>query len=144
MFLRCWEYCLSWLERCKSFIIHFCYISCISTKLDDFNDQNQKSLWNDWLDCCCCLVVKLCLTLCNPMDCSTPGFPVLHHFPEFAQTHVHWVGNAIQPSQVWNVRMETVIIKALKKSIFRKGTHGDKTQENSIPQVQCHRIFKFI
>ena len=32
-------------------------------------------------------------------DCSTPGFPVLHHHPEFAQTHVHWVDDAIQPSQ---------------------------------------------
>ena len=32
------------------------------------------------------------------MDCSTPGFPVLHHLPEFAQTHVHWIGDAIQPS----------------------------------------------
>ena len=39
-----------------------------------------------------------CLTLCNPMDCSTPGFPVPHHLPELAQTHVHWVGDAIQPS----------------------------------------------
>ena len=35
---------------------------------------------------------------CHPMDCSTPGFPVLHCFPEFAQTHVHWVKDAIQPS----------------------------------------------
>ena len=34
-------------------------------------------------------VVRSCLTLCNPMDCRTPGFPVLHHMPEFAQTHVH-------------------------------------------------------
>ena len=33
------------------------------------------------------------------MDCSTPGFPVLQHFPELAQTHVHWVGDAIQPSR---------------------------------------------
>ena len=32
------------------------------------------------------------------MDCSTPGFPVLHYLPELAQTHVHWVGDAIQPS----------------------------------------------
>ena len=38
---------------------------------------------------CYCSVAKLCLTLCDPMDCSTPGFPVLHHLPEFAQTHVH-------------------------------------------------------
>ena len=36
--------------------------------------------------------------LCNSMDCSPPGFPVLHHLPEFAQTHVHWVNDAIQPS----------------------------------------------
>ena len=37
-------------------------------------------------------------TLCNPMDCSTPGFPVHHQLQEFTQTHVHWVGDAIQPS----------------------------------------------
>ena len=38
-----------------------------------------------------CSVAKLCLTLYDPMDCSTSGFPVLHCLPEFAQTHVHWV-----------------------------------------------------
>ena len=36
--------------------------------------------------------------LCNPLDCGTPGFPVLHPLQELAQTHVHWVGDAIQPS----------------------------------------------
>ena len=36
--------------------------------------------------------------LCDPMDCSTPGFPVHHQLPELTQTHVHWVGDAIQPS----------------------------------------------
>ena len=36
--------------------------------------------------------------LCDPMDYSTLGFPVLHHLPELAQTHVHWVSDAIQPS----------------------------------------------
>ena len=46
----------------------------------------------------CCSVAKSCLTLCDPMDCSTPGFPVLHYLPEFVQTHVHQVGDAIQPS----------------------------------------------
>ena len=39
-----------------------------------------------------------CLTLCDPMDCSTSGLPVHHHLPEFTQTHVHRVGDAIQPS----------------------------------------------
>ena len=48
--------------------------------------------------CCCCSVTKSCPTLCDPMDYSTPGFPVLHYLPEFAQTHVHWVSDAIQPS----------------------------------------------
>ena len=37
-------------------------------------------------------------TLCDPIDCSTPGFPVHHQLPEIAQAHVHWVGDAIQPS----------------------------------------------
>ena len=46
----------------------------------------------------CCSVDKSCLTLCNPMDCSTPGFPVLHYFPDFAQVYVRWVGDAIWPS----------------------------------------------
>ena len=39
-----------------------------------------------------------CPTLCDPTDCSMPGFPVHHQLPEFTQTHVHWVGDAIQPS----------------------------------------------
>ena len=43
-------------------------------------------------------VTQSCPTLCNPMDCSTPGFPVLHHLPELAQIHVHQVGDATQPS----------------------------------------------
>ena len=46
----------------------------------------------------CCSVAKPCLTVCDPMDCSTPSFPVLHYLPEFAQTHVDWVNDAIQPS----------------------------------------------
>ena len=43
-------------------------------------------------------VTQSCPTLCNPMDCSTPGFPVHDKLLEFTQTHVHWVGDASQPS----------------------------------------------
>ena len=46
----------------------------------------------------CCSVAQSCLTLCKPMDCRMPGFPVLHHLLKLAQTHVHWVSDAIQPS----------------------------------------------
>ena len=43
-------------------------------------------------------LTQSCLTLCDPMDCSMPGLPVHHQLPELAQTHVHRVGDAIQPS----------------------------------------------
>ena len=43
-------------------------------------------------------VARSCLTLCDPMNCSAPGLPVHHQLPEFTQIHVHWVGDAIQPS----------------------------------------------
>ena len=42
--------------------------------------------------------VQSCLSLCNPMDCSTPGFPVHYQLPELVRTHVYWVGDANQPS----------------------------------------------
>ena len=43
-------------------------------------------------------VAQSCPTLCDPMNCSTPGLSVHHQLPDFTQTHVHWVGDAIQPS----------------------------------------------
>ena len=43
----------------------------------------------------CCSIAKSCPAACNPMDCSVPGFPVLHYLPEFAWIHVHWFSDAI-------------------------------------------------
>ena len=43
-------------------------------------------------------IAQSCPTLCDPMDCTTPGLPVHHQLPEFTQTNVHWVSDAIQPS----------------------------------------------
>ena len=48
--------------------------------------------------CCCHSGTQSCPTLCDPTDCSTPGFPVHHHLPDLAQIHVHSVCDAIQPS----------------------------------------------
>ena len=48
--------------------------------------------------CRWCSFAQSCLTLCNPMKCNTFGSFVLHYLLEFAQTHVHWMGDAIQPS----------------------------------------------
>ena len=46
------------------------------------------------IHCCCCSVTQSCPTLCDPMDCSTPALPVLHHLLEFAQVHVHCIYDA--------------------------------------------------
>ena len=43
-------------------------------------------------------VAQSCLTLCDPMDYTIPGFPVHHQLPELAETHVHWIGDTVQPS----------------------------------------------
>jgi len=50
--------------------------------------------WSDG----CCSVAKSSLTICNFMDCNKPGFIVFHYLPEFAETYVHWVSDAIQTS----------------------------------------------
>ena len=54
--------------------------------------------WATWDDQLINSVAQSCPTLCDPMDCSMPGLPVQHQLPEFTKTHVHWVGDAIQPS----------------------------------------------
>ena len=55
-----------------------------------------KNMWDERIEGFCCSVTRSCLTLHDPMDCSTPGFAVLHYLLEHAQTHVIWVGDAIQ------------------------------------------------
>ena len=57
-----------------------------------------KKLGQEWSSVQFSSVAQLCPTLCNPMDCSTPGFPVYHQLLESTQTHVHHIGDAIQPA----------------------------------------------
>ena len=60
---------------------------------------HQQEMASRWGLCyCCCSVAQLCLTLCNPMDCSTPSLPVPYHLLKFTQVHVHCINDAIQPS----------------------------------------------
>ena len=49
----------------------------------------------------CCSVIQSCPTFCNPMNCSMPGFPVLHHLPEFSQTHVFMFEQMMPPTSRW-------------------------------------------
>ena len=55
----------------------------------------------------------------DPMDCSTPGFPVLHYLLEFAQTHVHWIGDAIQPSCPLSSPTPSVINLSQNQGLFK-------------------------
>ena len=59
---------------------------------------SHESILSNTLGCQFSSVAQSHSTLCNPMDCRTPGFPVHHQLPELAQTHVHQVSDAFQPS----------------------------------------------
>ena len=67
--------------------------------IEVFYEFSEQSHYYSFLSYCCSLS-NLCPVFCDPMDCSMPGFFALHQLPEFAQTHVHWVDDAIQPSSV--------------------------------------------
>ena len=77
-----------WHYLALSILMRASFINDIGWSLNKMN----KSLYNS------CSVTQLCLTVCDPMDCRMPGFPVLQHLPELAQTHVHWVSDAIHSS----------------------------------------------
>ena len=74
-------------------------IRCCRRLTPSYGHLNLKAplCWGQ-LNHCYCSVTQSWPTLWDPMDCSVPGFPVFHHLLEFAQPHVHWVGDAIQPS----------------------------------------------
>ena len=72
-----------------------CCRHLVETSCND--NRTTCAYWHFYFECPCS-VAQSCPTLCDPKDCSTPGFPVLHHLPELSQTHVHCVSDAIQPS----------------------------------------------
>ena len=86
--LRIWGDSLGFPENVQ----HEVYLkSCIGFASMEENDGGH--FW--WKDSLVQSVAQLCPTLCDPMNCSTPGLPVHHQLLEFTQTHVHWVGDAI-------------------------------------------------
>ena len=64
-------------------------------------------------------VTQSCPTLCDPMNRGTPGLPVHHHLPEFTQTHVHRVGDAIQPSHPWSSPSSPALNPSQHQSLFQ-------------------------
>ena len=79
-----------WLSSCSTITHLLWWTSALFDKVHSFCQGSSLTLYLPLLLFSC----SVCLTLCDPMHYSTPGFLVLHSLPEFAQTHVHWVGDA--------------------------------------------------
>ena len=89
--IRMWEldYKESWVPN------NWCFWTVV---LENFEQSNALLLGRKAMINLFSSITQLCLTICDPMNHSTPGLPVHHQLPEFTQTHVHRVSDAIQPS----------------------------------------------
>ena len=92
---------------------------------------------------CCCSVAKSCLTLCDSMNWSKPGFPVFNYLLEFAQTHVHWVDNAIQPSHPLSSPSPPALNLSQDQGLFQ--CVGSLHQVTKVLELQLqHQYFQWI
>ena len=90
---------------------------------------------------CCYSVAQLCPTVYNPTNCITPVFPVLHYLPEFAQTHIHWVGDAIQPAHSLSSPFPPVLNLSQHQGLFQ--WVGSSHQVANVLELQ-HQSFQWI
>ena len=88
-------------------------------------------------------VAQSCLTLCNPMDCSTPGLPVHHQLPVLTQTHVHWLGNAIQPSYPLSSPSPPIFSLSHHQGLFQSVSSSHQVAKLLELQLQ-HQSFQWI
>ena len=117
-------------------LLHFSNGALFQHKLKVFG----KPAWSKSISAfCCCLVAQSCLTICDPMDCSTPGFPALQHLLELAQTHVHWVSDVIQPSHPLLSPFPPAFHLSQHQSLFVSSSH----QEVKLLELQ-HQSFPWI
>ena len=86
-------------------------------------------------------VAQLCPTLCDPMNCSTPGLPVHHQLPEFTQTHVHQVRDAIQPSHPLSSPSPPAPNPSQHQSLFQRVNSSHKVVKVLEFQLQ-HQSFQ--
>ena len=90
-----------------------------------------------WIIPCCCSLAQLCPTLYDPMDCNTSGFPVHHHLPELAQTHVHWVSDAIQPSHPLPSPSPPALNLSQYQGLFRRGSSSHQVAYMTLVCTDC-------
>ena len=92
---------------------------------------------------CCCSVAQLCLTLCDPMDCSTPGFPGPHHVPEFVWVHVHCIHDAVQPSHPLAFSSPSTLKLSQHQGLFQWVVCAQQMTKTLELQLQ-HQFFQWI
>ena len=88
-------------------------------------------------------VSQSCPTLWDPMDCSMPGFPVHHQLPEFTPTHVHWVGDAIQPSHPLSTPSTPAFNLSQHQGLFQSVSSSHQVAKVLEFQLQ-HHSFQWI
>ena len=82
-----------------AFLFKIIYLGAVFWNYPTWCSKNFLDLWfGVWYSVQFSSFAQSCLTLWDPMDCNTPGLPVHHQLPGFTQSHVHWIGDAIQPS----------------------------------------------
>ena len=88
-------------------------------------------------------VTELCPALCYPTDCSMPGLPVHHQFPEFTQTHVRWAGDAIQPSHPLSSPSPPAFNLSQHQGLFKWVSSSHQVAKGLEFQLQ-HQSFQWI
>ena len=118
-----------------------CPLETIPTLLISYTPiQNRKfkKIKNQWIFLYQFSSVQSCPTLCDPMDCSRPGLPVHHQFLEFTQTHVHWVGDATQPSQPLSSPSPPAFNLSQHQGLFQWVSSLHRAAKALVFQVQHH------
>ena len=108
---------------------------CVSTGRLCLSRNQSIVLYQTWYQiCCCCLIVKWCPTLCDPMDCSTQGCPVLHQLLE----HAHCVDDAIQPSHPLSSFSPLALNPSQHQSLFQ--WVGSSHQVAKVVKLQLQQL----
>ena len=128
-----------WLPQHNFLDIHssgvhfFLWLSSYSTVWMYLNVFNHLSVEGH-----CLVLCKSCPTLCDPKDCHTPGSSVLHYLLEFAQIHVHWVDDAIQPSHPLSHTSPPALSLSQHQGLFQWA--GSSCQVAKVLELLCIRV----
>ena len=112
--------------------------------------MGSQRVGHDWIEeqqpgfrHCCCSITQWCLTLCDCMDCSMPRFPVLQYLPEFAQTFVHWVNDAIQLSYPLSPPSPPALNLSQHQSVFQwVSSSHQRAKELELRQQSIQWVFR--